>query len=353
MTTPRPHTDGLLAAPPDRDSAPLGAQGAEVLRIAGLSRRFGKVLANDDISLRVRGGDVVALLGHNGAGKTTLVSQLVGLLRPHAGQIRVGGADAVADPAAARRRVALQAQAHAPLDGLTPRAAIEIAARLRGASRRESRSSAAALADELDIAQWMDRRALPDGAGISGGVRRLAAFAMAVAAPTPLLVLDEPTNDVDASRRRLLWQAVRRRADAGAGVLLVTHNVAEAERIVDELVILDHGRVVATGTPAGLRGTHGGDLRLELRGTAPGNPLGTVRGLGAPTVRRRSRRGHTDVLTISAQDASAAVAWAQALREARAIEDYSLCPATLEDVYLAHTAPDPAGTDPSEEAPHV
>ncbi|MDA0566502.1 ABC transporter ATP-binding protein [Streptomonospora sp. S1-112] len=244
-----------------------------VLEVENLTRRFGPVVANDQVSLRVRAGDVVGLLGHNGAGKTTLVSQIVGLLRPDAGSIRVAGADAVADPAGARRRVALQAQAQAPLDGLTPRAAIEIAGRLRGMSRADARAAARALADELDIGEWLDRRATPGG-GLSGGVRRLTAFAMAAVAPVPLVVLDEPTNDVDAARRRRLWDAVRRLGDAGAGVLLVTHNVVEAERVVDELVVLDRGRVVAAGSPGRLRGTGVGDgpgdgtgdggLRLEL-----------------------------------------------------------------------------------------
>ncbi|HJF50207.1 MAG TPA: ATP-binding cassette domain-containing protein, partial [Brachybacterium paraconglomeratum] len=154
---------------------------ADVLRITGLSRRFGRVLANDDISLGVRPGEVVGLLGHNGAGKTTLVSQVVGLLKPDTGEIRVGGVDAVRDPAAGRRHAALQPQAQTPIDGLTPRAAIEIAGRLRGLSTRDSRAAATALAEELDLGPWLDRRALPEGGGLSGGIRRLTGFAMAVA----------------------------------------------------------------------------------------------------------------------------------------------------------------------------
>src|SRR5690625_527094 len=188
----------------------------------------------------------------------------MGLLRPDEGPIRLGELDAVANPAAARRIVAVQAQSQAPLDGLTARAAIEIACRLRGLSTSQAKAATRTVAQELDIEAYLDRRALPEGGGLSGGIRRLTAFAMAAAAPTPLLVLDEPTNDVDAARRRLLWHAVRRRADEGAGVLLVTHNVTEAERIVDELVILDQGRVVASGSPAALRGTHDSDLRLDL-----------------------------------------------------------------------------------------
>lgn len=305
-----------------------------VLTITGLTRTFGDVVANDAVDLTIRPGEVVGLLGHNGAGKTTLVSQIVGLLAPDAGAIEVSGIDAVADPAAARQAVALQAQAQAPLDGLTPRTAIEIAGRLRGLSKSDASAAAAALADTLDIGEWIDRRATPDGGGISGGVRRLTAYAMAAAAPMPLVVLDEPTNDVDASRRRRLWDHVRSLADRGSGVLLVTHNVVEAERVVDELVVLDRGRVVASGTPAKVRGTHDNDLRLELTlhpgGDEPTEPPFCIS--------RRVRSGRRVLLTIAAADAEAAVAWAGALRAAESIESYALAPATLEDAYLAATA---------------
>jgi ABC-2 type transport system ATP-binding protein len=309
-----------------------------VLAVEGVTKRFGEVVANDALALQVRPGEVVGLLGHNGAGKTTLVSQVVGLLRPDAGSIQIAGIDAVADPAAARRCVALQAQAQAPMDGLTPRAAIEFAGRLRGLSRERARAAAEQLTDELDIRDWLDRRALPDGGGISGGVRRLTAFAMAAVAPTPLVVLDEPTNDIDASRRRRLWQAVRRLGDQGAGVLLVTHNVAEAERVVDHLVVLDHGKVVASGTPGQLRGSDDTDLRLDLHlhpaGLDPSDPIDHV----PVPVTRRVRVGRRVLLTVSAADAAPAVAWATDLRGADRLEGYALAPATLEDAYLAVTA---------------
>lgn len=333
-----------------------------ILDVAGLTRRFGTVVANDDVSLQVRAGDVVGLLGHNGAGKTTLVSQLVGLLRPDVGSIRIGEVDAVADPAAARRHVALQPQAQAPIDGLTPRLAIELAGRLRGLSRRDATASATRLAQELDLGEWLDRRALPEGGGISGGVRRLTSFAMALAAPMPLLVLDEPTNDIDAGRRRLLWEAVRRRGDEGSGVLVVTHNVAEAERIVDDLVVLHHGRVVASGSPARLRGTQDTDLRLELLlqpGAAdPTDGLLEAPDLQvAPVILRRVRAGRRVLITLPAAEASQAVAWATALREQQRIDGYHLGPVTLEDSYLALTRDEVGeGTperDAADEATHT
>lgn len=317
-----------------------------VLDISHLTRSFGTVTANDDISLQVRAGQVVGLLGHNGAGKTTLVSQIVGLLRPDAGSIHVGEVDAVASSAAARRHVSIHPQAQAPIDGLTPRRAIEVAGRIRGLSPHQARAAAAEIAEELDISAWLDQRALPEGRGLSGGIRRLAGFAMAIAASTPLLVLDEPTNDIDAARRRLLWDAVRRRGDQGTGVLLVTHNVSEAERIVDELVILDRGKVAANGSPTRLRGTQDDDLRLELQ-LAPGGSDPTVGDPPIP-VTRRVPAGRRVLLTIPTDAAAQAVSWATALREENLIEEYSLSPATLEDAYLNLTRP-----ANSEETAHV
>ncbi|APU21472.1 ATP-binding cassette domain-containing protein [Actinoalloteichus sp. GBA129-24] len=204
-------------------------------------------------------------------------------------------------------------------------------------SRAQATTAARAVAEELDIGEWFNRRALPDGGGLSGGVRRLTAFAMAAVARVPLVILDEPTNDVDAARRRLLWKMVRRLGDEGAGVLLVTHNVAEAERVVDELVVLDRGKVVASGSPSRLRGEDDHDLRLELS-LNPNDDDPSESGSEIPlSIARRVRAGRRVLLTIRAAEAEAAVAWAANLRTAERIEGYALAPATLEDVYLAAT----------------
>lgn len=314
----------------------------DILDITHLTKSFGKVVANDDVTLRVARGEVVGLLGHNGAGKTTLVSQVVGLLRPDDGSIRVGDLDAIAHPAAARRRVALQPQAQVPIDGLTPKTAIELAGRLRGMSVADARRGAAELADQLDIGQWFTQRALPEGRGLSGGVRRLTGFAMAVVGRAPLVILDEPTNDVDAARRRALWSIVRRIADEGAGVLLVTHNVTEAERVVDELVVLDRGAVVASGTPGELRGDDA--LRLELV-LIPGRPDPSA-GQNSDRLRsdlpipvlRRVRTGRRVLLSIAPRAASPAVSWAAELHARGDLDGYTLGPTTLEDSYLALTS---------------
>lgn len=343
-----------------------------ILDIQQLTRRFGTVLANDSVSLQVRAGQLSGLLGHNGAGKTTLVSQIVGLLRPDSGSLHVAGIDAIRRPALARRAVALQTQSTASLDGLTPRLAITLAARLRGLSSRDSRAASARLLEELDLGPWADRAARPEGGGLSGGVRRLTTLAMALAAPVPLLVLDEPTNDVDAARRRLLWSALRRRADDdGTAVLVVTHNVNEAESVVDELTVLDRGRVVASGSPAQLRarvlggkveldteGAGGSDDTLRLTLRMPGEPDPTSTAAAAERHREEPRRealglhlpeqldvrrnvvvGRRVILTLPASRAGEAVAWSTSQRAAGVIEDYTLGPASLEDAYLALTAP--------------
>ena len=223
-----------------------------VLRITNLRKQYGRglkaVQANAGVSLCVHAGQVVGLLGHNGAGKTTLVNQVVGLALPDGGTITLAGVDAVGRPQIARRLASVQAQANVPITGLTPQRAIELIARIRGASPSRAKAGADQLIEALDLTPW----AKVTADKVSGGVARLTAFAMATVVPGRLVVLDEPTNDVDPVRRRLLWGQIRRVADAGSGVLLVTHNIREAEVVVDRVTILDHGRVLADATPSEL-----------------------------------------------------------------------------------------------------
>ena len=282
--------------------------------------------ANDGITLSIEEGEVFGLLGHNGAGKTTLVNQVVGLLKPTSGSIQIDGHDLVADPGLARRLCSFQAQAQVPIDGLTPRQAIELLGQRRGASEAEVRRRRGILVNALELGEWLD----VDAARLSGGVKRLVAFAMASVAPGRLVMLDEPTNDVDPVRRRLLWQQVRALADDGAAVLLVTHNVIEAERSVDRLAILDAGRVIAEGTPAELKAVLGAELRLELvvdprAAEMPVSPFG----------RSVVPVGNRLMVGVPMDAAGPAVAWAESLQRAGAVEEFTLGPATLEDVYVA------------------
>ena len=297
-----------------------------LLEIDGLAKKYRKgARANDGISLSVEAGEVYGLLGHNGAGKTTLVNQVVGLLKPDAGRILIDGHDVVADAGFARRACSIQPQATLPIDGLTPRQAIELVGRIRGASSVDVRTRRARLVDSLDIGEWLDQ----DGRRLSGGVKRLVSFAMAAVAPGGLVILDEPTNDVDPVRRRLIWAQVRALGTEGTAVLLVTHNVVEAERSVDRLAILDHGRVIVEGTPAQLKERVADDLRLELVLEPAAEPPAQ-----APFVLHMVSTGQRILATVTASAAAEAVGWADGLKRAGQVEEFALAPATLEDVYV-------------------
>lgn len=299
-----------------------------LLEVAGVVKRYGRrgVPANDGVNLTVEAGQVYGLLGHNGAGKTTLVNQIVGLLRPDRGSIRIDGRDVVADPGFARRACSIQPQSQIPIDGLTPRQAIETLGRLRGGDREAVRMRATRLIEALDLGEWRDT----DGARLSGGVKRLVSFCMAAVEPGKLVILDEPTNDVDPVRRRLLWSQVRSLADEGSAVLLVTHNVIEAERSVDRLAILDHGRVLTEGTPAELKAGIADELRLELVLDPDADTIETPQFAGPHTV-----VGNRIVATVPTRLAGEAAIWARDLRRTGRIEEFSLAPATLEDAYVA------------------
>ena len=308
-----------------------------LLEVRHLTKQYRRgVLANDDLSLDVQAGEVFGLLGPNGAGKTTLVSQVLGLLRPTSGEILLDGVDVARDPDVARRSCSYQPQGAAPLEGMTPVEAIELTGRLRGGDKATVRRRTDELLTALDLDAWRGRL-VP----LSGGVSRLVAFCMAAVQPVRLAILDEPTNDVDPLRRRLLWDQVRRLADGGTAVLLVTHNVAEAERCVDRLAIIDHGRVQVTGTPAVLKERLGGALRLELSLDA-GRPAPRLPDyLTAPAV-----AGRRLVAQTSLADAGRAVGWARDAQSQGEIAEFQLSPASLEDVYIRSvTAPNEEDAD--------
>lgn len=297
------------------------------LDVADVTKTFGgrpPLRANDGISLTVAEGAVVGLLGHNGAGKSTLVNQVAGLLRPDSGSLRVVGHDAVAHPERARREISVQAQANVPITGLTPRTAIELVGRVRGGARRDVARRTTALIESLDLGQWASTPAHK----VSGGVARLTAFAMTAVVPGRLVILDEPTNDVDPVRRRLLWTQIKALADDGAGVLLVTHNVREAEHAVDDLVVLDRGRVIAHGTVAELTHPLRSTLQLDVE-VSPG------RSLAWPSCATASSRdGLRARAAVPAGRAAEAVAWAQDAVDRGDLDRYSVTPASLEDVYV-------------------
>ena len=242
-------------------TAPPTADRMLSLREVSKAYRGGKK-ANDAVSLDLRPGELVALLGHNGAGKSTLLKQIIGVLKPSSGSITYGPLDFVADPASARLYAATMPQDYSPLEGVTPYQAITSIAKIRGMNRRRARAAAEELIELLDIAAWRDIR----GTKLSGGLRRLTSYAMATVARTEILLIDEPTNDVDPPRRELLWSHLRGLADEGRIVFVVTHNLMEVQRVADRCVLMDQGRIVTDLGGCGLRGA---DAHREPRGRLP------------------------------------------------------------------------------------
>ncbi|MFB6616581.1 ABC transporter ATP-binding protein [Streptomyces sp. NPDC085524] len=285
--------------------------------------------ANDGITLDVRRGEVFGLLGPNGAGKSTLVRQLTGLMRPDAGGVTLLGHDVVRHPERAARLLAYLGQESTALDELTVSLAAETTGRLRGLPLRAARAARDEVLEELGLTGIAGRPLKK----LSGGQRRLACFAAALVGERPVLVLDEPTTGMDPVARRAVWAAVdRRRAQHGATVLLVTHNVIEAETVLDRVAVIDQGRVIACDSPAGLKATVSGEVRLELvwRESAP---------LGVPEVaalrEHAAESGRRWVLRLGPDEARAAVAAVTGGPAFASLDDFTLATPSLEDVYLA------------------
>ncbi|WP_395367327.1 ABC transporter ATP-binding protein [Streptomyces sp. YH02] len=288
-----------------------------------------EVRATDGISLDVRGGEIFGLLGPNGAGKSTLVRQLTGLMRPDSGSVQLLGHDLVRHPERASRLLAYLGQESTALDELTVALAAETTGRLRGLTARDARAERDAVLDELGLGALASRPLRK----LSGGQRRLACFAAALVGERPVLVLDEPTTGMDPVARRAVWAAVdRRRAEHGATVLLVTHNVIEAETVLDRVAVLEHGRVIACDTPAGLKERVAGEVRVELvwRDSAPLHlpEVAELGGLAQETGRRW-------ILRLAPDAARAAVATVTGGAAFAALDDFTLATPSLEDVYLA------------------
>jgi ABC-2 type transport system ATP-binding protein len=293
------------------------------------SPAMAEVRASDRISLSVRRGEIFGLLGPNGAGKTTLVRQLTGLMRPDAGSVEVLGHDLVRHPERAARLLGYLGQESTALDELTVALAAETTGRLRGLPAREARRERDAVVEELGLTEIAGRPLKK----LSGGQRRLACFAATLVGDRDVLVLDEPTTGMDPVARRAVWSAVdRRRTERGVTVLLVTHNVIEAETVLDRVAVIESGQVIACDTPAGLKAEIAGQVRVELvwREQAP---------IDLPEVAalRESAQesGCRWVLRLAPDAARAAVATVTGGPAFAALDDFTLSTPSLEDVYLA------------------
>ncbi|MGH3378484.1 MAG: ATP-binding cassette domain-containing protein [Actinoallomurus sp.] len=214
-----------------------------------LTKQFGSVLALDKVSLSVRRGTVLGLLGHNGAGKTTLVNILATALKPTSGSAKIAGFDVIGEPREVRKRIGLTGQ-FASVDGrLTGQANLILIARLLGAGRK----GAKARADELLEAFGLEKVAMRRASTYSGGLRRRLDLAVSLVGAPDVIFLDEPTTGLDPSSRLRLWEIVEGLVDDGTTVLLTTQYLDEADRLADSITLLSSGAVVASGTAAELK----------------------------------------------------------------------------------------------------
>jgi len=240
------------------------AQPETAIEIEGLRRTFGATAALDGVSLTAPAGRVLGLLGPNGAGKTTLVRILATLLAPTAGTARVLGCDVVKDAARLRGMIGLTGQVATVDELLTGRENLEMIAGLYHLPRACARQRAAELLEQFGLTDAAGRRS----GTYSGGMRRRLDLAASLIASPPAVFLDEPTTGLDPASRLAMWAAVEQLAEAGTTVLLTTQYLEEADRLAHHIAVIDHGRLIAQGSPGELKADLRGDL-VEFRVTDP------------------------------------------------------------------------------------
>jgi len=311
----------------------MSAASTLAIEASGLKKSFGASRAVCGVDLAVRRGSVYGILGPNGAGKTTTINILATLVRPDAGAARVLGHDIVRDAGAVRGAISLTGQLASVDEDLTGEENLILLGRLLGFRRSGAKARAAELLEAFDLVEAAGRLVK----GYSGGMRRRLDIAASIIVTPELMFLDEPTTGLDPRSRNQVWDIVRALAAGGTTILLCTQHLDEADRLADGIAVIDHGRVIAEGTPGQLKASVGsGALHVRL--------LDADRRADAAGILSRTLAADVhlepDVAALSAPSAEAdkaAEAVGELSRSGIGVATFSLGQPTLDEVFLALT----------------
>ncbi|WP_232677145.1 ATP-binding cassette domain-containing protein [Nocardioides sp. R-C-SC26] len=303
-----------------------------MIRAEGLVKRYKEVEALSGLDLAVPEGTVLALLGPNGAGKTTAVRCLTTLLRPDAGRAEINGIDVLGDPQAVRRNIGLSGQYAAVDEHLTGFENLTMVGRLYGFGKQRARERARQLLERFDLADAGDRPSKT----YSGGMRRRLDLAGALVAEPPVLILDEPTTGLDPRSRQQMWDVIRELVAGGSTLLLTTQYLEEADRLADDIVVIDHGRAIARGTADQLKAQTGGERVEVVVGSV--DDVDRVRSIVAAVAHGEVGVDERTVLAaVDGGPASLARVLEELQREQIHVLDIGLRRPTLDDVFLTLT----------------
>jgi daunorubicin resistance ABC transporter ATP-binding subunit len=304
-----------------------------IIEAEGLTKRYGDTQALAGLDLVAEGGRVTALLGPNGAGKTTFISAVATLLRPDGGTLRVAGIDALADPGRVRQVIGLAGQYASVEPAMTGRENLVMVARLFGLEKAEAARAAGEVLERLGLADAGDKLVRD----YSGGMRRRLDLGASLVGRPHLLLLDEPTTGLDPRSRQDLWDAIRTLVADGTDVLLTTQYLEEADQLARDVVIIDHGRVIASGTPDELK-TMGGSDVIEVRPRHP-EDLATVTEVLASVGSEAPRVDHDTHRATAAVAGADQLAVVVRMLDERGVvaDDIGLRRPTLDEVFLTLT----------------
>jgi oleandomycin transport system ATP-binding protein len=305
---------------------------AYAFQAEGLVKRFGTTTALAGVDLAARPGTVLGVLGPNGAGKTTAVRILATLLRPDAGTARVAGYDVARQPEEVRRRIGLTGQYASVDEDLTGTENLVMIGRLLDLPRADARARAAQLLERFGLTEAAGRRA----STYSGGMRRRLDLAASLVGHPEVVYLDEPTTGLDPAKRDDVWGMVREQVAAGVTVLLTTQYLEEADALADEIVVMDHGAVIAHGTPHELKAVVGGQT-LQVRPLDPARLPEAAAVLERVTGNRSAEPGRGVVSVPVDGDAALGAVVARLAADGIAVMELSLRLPSLDEVFYTLT----------------